>query len=153
MEAWAIFIAAIALIVAVISGWLQWQRTELLIKDFEERKRKTSKAQLVAEARLSGPSNRVGVVTLTNRGPATAKDIRFTMDGLSAKNHPCLFGDEDDPPELQAGDTFKYKLLIGGHFFDSPLGQKRSDGPWTVEIEWVHEDGEPGRYKKDLTPD
>ena len=155
---WELLIAVASLLVAVgslvvaIYSALRSSRISATQADVQSRMlalenvRQRAETRAMKRANVTGSLRKYGGsdirLIVRNAGPATAKDVRFTLDGADASQHPTWLGNVSDAPLqlLGSGAEVEYLLAIAQQSPDKVL----------FEVSWENPSGERDSWSSEL---
>lgn len=143
------FISAAALAVAILSALLAWKATTgqtklqkqmLELEQARERDRlaEGTKTTVIAEMTRTRDSGRLHVV---NTGPATARNIRVLLDGISLDRHPHIHKGAQSIGVLGPGGRSEFVVATWDGMPPS----------YHVSVTWENAGAPPGSWESDLS--
>jgi len=144
-------IAAIVSIWAILAARSANKRSndtqERLVKIEESREQDKKKARLVAQivnevvGQKAHQTIKKHLLQIENKGLAEARDIQLILDEKPVLEHPAIVKDQKEIIQIGPQSHFDYLIV---YCSNTPRPEK-------VEITWMDDSGEPGRYQTSLT--
>jgi hypothetical protein len=142
----ALVVSLAALIVSALA-WRSSRRNAEQLLDIEstlkrDRLSEGIKAVLVARLVTEDRGNHEAhFLVIENRGEATARQVRGSLDGTRFREHRVWWEDPPDDLQLKPGSAVRFVLAISNE----------CPPPFELDLTWTDDSGQPGHYQTTLT--